>query len=152
MLEYLRPDVLNPPAIVQAAFDEKRALAEIKEQIERRDEGRAEYKDSILRIGATFIAARRAMRGPMVGGSEKYSPAFLQFVAATGLTPGSAGNYMGYARNPSRLEYKRRNDAKRPGAAPARRQALQEIVKALDNGHSVEDVIAAIRKEVNESK
>lgn len=153
MLNLERPDVINPPAIVVQAFDEKKALAEIKAAVELRDESKAGYKDAILQIGSWLTAARRAMPGTKVGGSERYSPGFLNFVASTGLTPDTARNYMGYVRDPSRLEAKRKLDSDRMArVSRVRRKTLAEIVKALDNGFTPDEVIAAIRKEINESK
>jgi hypothetical protein len=145
------PYLYGPPAIVVQAFDEKRALTEIKTLVEYRDESRAGYKDSILQIGSWLIAARRAMPGRKIGGAEKFSDEFLAFIASAGIAMNTARQYMFHARNPGSLEAKRRADTA-TRLSHGRRKTLEEIVKALDNGFTADEVIAAIRKELNESK
>jgi hypothetical protein len=145
---------LNPPAIVQAAFDEERALAEVRQAIERRDEAKGEYKDAILAIGQVLIDARRAMPGVMVGGSEKYSPQFLAFVEKCGLGKMTAAHYMGFVRDPKRLELLRQKaalDRRRGGpTVRVRRKTLKEVLDMLKDADSVEQAMEVIRGELNE--
>ena len=150
MLTEVRPEVLNPPAIVVQAFDEKKALAEIRTAIEQRDESKAGYRTAILDIGSWLATARRSMPGAKIGKVETYSPAFKEFVAATGLSLQTARIYMGYARNPGQLSAQIKRNVGR--ASRARRAVLTEIVKAVDNGHPLDEILAAIRKELDEPK
>ena len=88
-------------AEVQQAFDEERALAEIREQMVRKGAAKGEFQDAILPIGRQFIAARRAMPDVAgVSGRLTYGPAFLAFIEKSGLGRRTACIYMTYARNP----------------------------------------------------
>ena len=158
MLEF-RPDVLNPPAIVVQAFDEARALEEIKAAVERRDEAKGEFKGAVLVIGQTLIEARRAMPGTALpNGMEKYSPAFLAFIEKCGLARITAIGYMGFARNPARYTakvaggkaLKKALRAARGADYYPRRRILAEVSALLAEAPDLETARRVITEELNE--
>lgn len=141
-------------AVVQAAFDEERALAKVQEAIGRRDDAKGEYQDAILEIGRTLAEARRAMPGPIIGGVESYGPRFLAFIEKCGLAKHTAKTYMSYARDPQRLFAKRERNTVRgrnQTAQYARRKTLEEIVDMLRAADSIEQAIETIQGELNEA-
>lgn len=160
----MTPEQINPPAMIQAAFDEARALAECRELIARRDEAKGEFKDAILLLGQKFIEARRMM--PDVpsrsdgGGARTYSPAFRAFIEKCGLAHITACHYMSFARDPKKLEAhkKRKADitAKAGGSGAyqngrSRRRALVEVLDMLKKAADLDAAIEAIQEELNES-
>lgn len=147
----MTPEQINPPAMIQAAFDEARALAECRELIARRDEAKGEFKDAILLLGQKFIEARRMMPGTMApGGMERYSPAFLAFVAKTGLSMGTAASYMGYARKPERLMVHRER-VNHNNKFAHRAKILKEVAQLLAEAPDLATARRVIQEELNES-
>ena len=139
-------------AEVRQAFDEERALAEIREQMVRKGAAKGEFQDAILVMGQTLTAARRAMPGaPGIAGRENFSAAFLAFVARAGIKRSTAKLYMFYARNPDRLTADRKIKAEhnlgRTGRRYYRAETLSEIRDALLNA-SKEEVLEAINQEL----
>lgn len=135
---------------VRPAFDEERAVAEIREQVARKQDARGEYRSAVLEIGAQLLAARRAMPDvpKLRAGGTQYSPQFLAFIEKTGLGVSTAQIYMGYARNPASFEAYRQRDKRYGGSGYyVRRKALTEIRDALLNA-SKEEVLAAINEEL----
>lgn len=159
MIENIRPDVLNPPAIVVAAFDEARALEEIKAAVAARDEAKGEFKDAILVIGQKLIEARRAMPG-IIGrnGRETYSSAFLAFVEQCGLSIHTARSYVTFARDPKRLErhrgrtHKGNNKRFIGRLKETRRCALEEVRDLLQQAPDLETAQRIIQEELDEIK
>jgi hypothetical protein len=156
-LASIAPEVVSPPAYVVQAFDEAKAVAECRALIERRDEAKGEFKDAILELGQKLIEARRAMPGVKGKGKEVYSPAFLAFVEKCGLAKDSAGIYMGYARDPRRLEKNRANTAaliKKKGGTKGyyRRKTLTEVRELLQQAPDVATALRVIEEELNEIK
>lgn len=153
MLDPLRPDVINPPAIVQAAFDEARALVEIKAAVERRNTAKGEFKHAVLVIGQRLVEARRAMpdvvgvRGARTGA---YSPAFLAFIEKCGLARSTAQNYMGYVRDPRRLERARAQTNGTTVRAGWRRKTLTEVQALLAEAPDLATASRIIAEELNE--
>lgn len=157
MLNPMRPDVINPPAIVHQAFDEEKALTECRTLIEKRDEAKGECRDAILALGQKLIEARRAMPGEMnTNGKEKYSPGFRAFIKKIDLSHGVVSTYMRYARNPDVLTAHRDRDRiKKLGAyhdrsKKLRRLTLAEVLAAYNNGHSPEAIFRAIAEELGQ--
>jgi len=147
----LTPETISPPALVQAAFDEARALAECKELIERRDDAQGEVKEAFLLLGQKLIQARRAMPGTMKpNGTEKYSPTFLAFIDKVGLTLATARRYMSFARDPKRLEANRAHARKR--GSERRVRVLKEVVELLAQAPDLETARRVIQEELNEIK
>ena len=154
MLNEIRPDVLNPPAIVVQAFDEARAVEECKALIERRDEAKGEFKDAILALGQKFIEARRAMPDVpnLKGGGLMYGPAFLAFIEKCGLAKPTAAKYMSYVKDPRRLMATRTRglaDTNRYRAR-LRRQTLAEVSALLVEAPDLETARRIITEELNE--
>lgn len=148
----MTPEQINPPAMIQAAFDEARALVECRELIARRDEAKGEYKDAILLLGQKFIEARKAMPGVIApGGNERYSPAFKAFVEKTGLSIITACNYMCYARNPKRLEAARARATVSSLASTRRAKILKEVAQLLAEAPDLATARRVIQEELNES-
>lgn len=142
---------INPPAMIQAAFDEARALAECRELIARRDEAKGEFKDALLLLGQKFIEARRMMPGsPRPNGQENYSDRFKAFVEKTGLAIGTAANYMGYARKPERLML-HREKINHNNKFARRAKVLKEVAQLLAEAPDLATARRVIQEELNES-
>lgn len=137
--EFLITQRLSPPAIVQAAFDEARIVAECRALIVRRDEAKGEFKSVIIALGQKFLEARRAMCG-----AGHYTPAFIAFIEKCGLAKRTVEGYMSYARKPERLT----RDKSRRGIAPARRRTLVEIRDMLTQAADLDAAIEAIDLEL----
>lgn len=137
-----------PVAEVRQAFDEERALAEIREQLERRNDAKSEQVTAQLRTGEILLQARKAYPDVKKGsGVPKYSPGLLAFIEKAGLLRRTATAYMMFARDPSKLT---RNIAQsRPlWTGRVRRSAvLTEIRDALLDS-SREEVLEAINLEL----
>ncbi len=150
-------DLISPPAMIQAAFDEARALAECRELIARRDEAKGEFKDAVLLLGQRLVAARKAMPGaPLPNGREHFSPAFVSFVEKTGLSFGTVKRYMTYARNPRQLESQRARERERAGITVSsfkhqRVKVLTEVAKLLAEAPDLATARRVIQEELNES-
>ena len=148
----MTPEQINPPAMIQAAFDEARALAECRELIARRDEAKGEYKDAVLLLGQKFIEARRMMPGAvMPNGQENYSDQFKAFVEKAGLSVKTARHYMRYARNPKALERQRAVGRARDGARYRRAKVLKEVAQLLAEAPDLATARRVIQEELNES-
>lgn len=152
----MTPEQINPPAVVQAAFDEARALAECRELIARRDEAKGEFKDAVALLGQKLIEARRAMPGVMGPfNKESFSPGFLAFVEKTGLALSTAKSYMVFARDPKKREAYNakkgiRNAAKyRAKRNRDRRLALEEVVELLGQAPDLATARRVIQEELN---
>lgn len=147
---------INPPAIIQAAFDEARALAECRELIARRDEAKGEHKGATLLLGQMLIAARKAMPGVLrPNGQEAYSDRFKAFVEKAGITLGTAQVYMTYARKPARLEkvkaYSVAYESTYKRAAARRAKILKEVAQLLAEAPDLATARRVIQEELNES-
>lgn len=135
-----------PVVQVQAAFDEERALVEIREQIDRRDAAKGAHISAMLVIGQKLIEARRAMPGvALQNGKETYSAAFLAFCAKVGLGKETVTRYMSLARSPARLE--RSVTTSREARKSLRATTLIEIRDAL-LACTREEVLEAIEQEL----
>lgn len=142
----MTPEQINPPAMIQAAFDEAQALAECRELIARRDEAKGEFKDAILLLGQRLIAARKAMPGATgIGGKENYSVAFKAFLEKVGLATNTASTYMSYARNPARLAAQRSRDSQRA----RRTKVLTEVAELLAQAPDLDTARRVIQEELN---
>jgi hypothetical protein len=144
-------------AVVQAAFDEEHALAEVRRHVKRRDAAKGEYKNAVIDIGRLLVEVRRAMPGvKRVNGQETPSAQFLAFVEKCGFTKAAAWQYMSYARNPEGYLDRIKANAKlgreqRAGWKFHRRQTLAEIVDMLRAADSIEQAIETIQGELNEA-
>lgn len=161
VFENVPPHVLNPPALYQQAFDEERALAEIKCLTERRDEGEGIRMSACVALGWKFIEARRAMPGVrhLGKGNEEFSAEFKTFVEKSGYSFNTAKSYMLKAKNPGvekrHVELQRAWHTRRVAAggdrSVARRKLLVEIRDALLDS-TKEEVIDAINMELGNEK
>lgn len=145
--ENIPPEIINPPALVQQAFDEERMLAEVKVLIAQRDDGRETSNDAILAIGHKFLAARRALPGIPAAHGERDSEAFRTLIGKVGLSRSTILGYMSYARRPDSLKRKRAL-ARTGGKFSSRTRFLKEIRDALLNA-TKEEVLDAINLELN---
>lgn len=144
----MTPEQINPPAMIQAAFDEARALAECRELIARRNEARGEFKSAVLLLGQRLIAARAAMPGPMgVAGRESYSVGFKAFLGKLGLAMSTASAYMSYARDPARLSAQKVRESHRTRRA----KVLKEVAELLAEAPDLATARRVIQEELNES-
>lgn len=143
--EFLITQRLSPPAIVQAAFDEARALEEIKAAVERRDNAR-------LVIGQKLNEARQALSPLSLSDSQPWTEAFKAFVAKTGLARSTVYIYMSYARNPAsmtrHLELKRAADR----SSVRRRKLLEEVRELLQQAPDLTTAQRIIQEELDEIK
>lgn len=148
----MTPEQINPPAMIQAAFDEARALAECRELIARRDEAKGEFKDAILLLGQKFIEARRMMPGRRaLNGVETYSDQFKAFVEKTGLSMSTVCGYMSFARKPESLTAHRKRGTRSSRAATHRMKALKEVAQLLAEAPDLATARRVIQEELNES-
>jgi len=142
----MTPEQINPPAIVQAAFDEARTLAECRELIARRNDARGEFKDAVLLLGQRLVAARAAMPGPVgVGGKESYSAGFKAFLEKLGLATNTASTYMSYARDPARLSAQKVRESQRTRRA----KVLKEVAELLAQAPDLDTARRVIQEELN---
>lgn len=152
LLSDIAPEVISPPALVQAAFDEVKAVAECRVLIERRDDARGDYSEAIIALGQKLIDARKAMPGPVLkNGTESYSPRFLVFIEKLGLSRSTAVSYMCFARNPQRLA-NAHNRYKRYTVGGYRKKTLTEVQELLIQASTLEEARRVIEEELNEIK
>ena len=148
MIEVITPEQLSPPAMIRAAFDEARALAECKELIARRDEAKGEFKDAVLLLGQKLIEARRAMPDVVFSDGKKcYSRGFSGFLEKAGLTVGGAYSYMRFARDPAKLDRARRQARVGP-----RTRVLKEVVELLAQAPDLATARQVIQEELDAIK
>ena len=143
--------LVYPAAEVRQAFDEERAIAEVKEQIALRYESKEEYRAATVIIGNILIAARRAYPGKALPhGVETFSPRFCAFYEKLGFSKSTVTGYMTFAKNPaSREKAKQRRDRRRVGFM--RNAILTEIRDALLSA-SKEEVLEAINQELSNAQ
>jgi hypothetical protein len=144
----------HPPAIYAPAFDEQHALVTARNLLAQRDAAKGDYKDAVLALGRLLADVRRTLPDvPGQRGTLTFSPAFLAFTEKVGLTRSTVTQYMSYARDPKRLEANR--SRMRGNNTPKhryRRQTLEQILAAIENGFTADDIRAAIRKELDAPK
>lgn len=142
-----------PVAEVRQAFDEERALAEIREQIARRDDATGEYKQAVFRIGDVFVKVKLAY--PNIPGKTPtgaHDPRFVAFCEKAGVSVKRAMRCVSYARKPETYfadVQKQAAHIKARGGAKTifRNQTLIEIRDALLES-SREEVLEAINLEL----
>src|SRR5438270_13770063 len=114
---------------VRQLFDEARSLAACRVLIEQRDTAKGEYIDAVLALGHQLIQVRRAVPGASVRpGQESYSPTFLAFIEKLGIHRATATRYMSQARDPRKLDARRKAGSTRNRLIVARANILKEML------------------------
>lgn len=145
-----------PVAEVRQAFDEEKALAEIREQIALRNEAKGEYGSAIIRTGEILLKVKQQYPNSEPGKGYvrfgKINPQFIAFCEKAGISETTARHYIRFARNPEVLVRKTSDNRisiiKRGGqVAINRRKTLTEIRDALLDS-TREEVLEAINLEL----